>query len=329
MRRLFLFAGLAALLPNAAFAADCKLQMLDIVRLEPAYGGAQERIPVTINGVQKTFLFDTGGYLTQVARQMADELKLPVRQGRIEMMSVTGQISRDQASLKEFIVGHMRGVNMDLPVSPNDLGLDGIAAVDVFRTSDIDLDFGSDTLRLFSQDHCPGQVVYWTSPANAGIVPLVMRGDHAVVTVKLDGQDEHALIDTGAPRSTLTIDEAVRAFHLTMGSDGTPEKGSLNGDESLKTYSHEFKTLSFGDVAVSSPALTLIPNAFGRNMDKAQLVGDRTKSEKDLLDVQEMIIGMDILRKMHVYISLSEQKMYVTQVSTASAAPATQPAPTN
>jgi hypothetical protein len=184
MRIVTTAALLAALLPVNAYAADCgKLQLLDLIHLEPAYGGAQERMPVTINGVQKKFLFDTGGYMTQVARPLADEMKLPVRQGRIEMLSVSGQISRDQVSLKELIVGHMRGTNVDLPVSPNDLPLDGIAALDVFRTSDIDLDFAGDTLRLFSQDHCPGQVVYWTSPANRHRSPA-----HGWLSCRRDGQ---------------------------------------------------------------------------------------------------------------------------------------------
>jgi hypothetical protein len=77
-------------------------------------------------------------------------------------------------------------------------------------------------------------------------------------------------------------------------------------------------------VTVNNPELTLIPNAVGRNMDKAQLVGDRTKSEKDLLNIQEMIIGMDVLRKLHMYAALSEQKMYVSQAAPAAAPDAAQ-----
>ena len=78
---------LAALLPGAAFAADCgKLQILDIIHLTPAYGGLEERLPITINGVQKSFIFDTGGFFTQVASPVAQEMKLPVRQGRTQRL---------------------------------------------------------------------------------------------------------------------------------------------------------------------------------------------------------------------------------------------------
>ena len=314
---------LAALLPGTAFAADCgKLQILDIIHLTPAYGGLEERLPITINGVQKSFIFDTGGFFTQVASPVAQDMKLPVRQGRIQMMDITGKISRDEASIHELMIGHMRGTDVAIPVSPSSLPADGIFSLDFLHTSDVDLDFAGDTLRLFSQDHCAGQVVYWTSPASVAIIPVTMQGYHMVVPVMLDGHEEKALIDTGATGSTMMINEAHRVFDLTMGSADTPEKGKLNGDDTLKTYSHDFKTLAFGDVTVNNPKLTLIPNAFGRNMDKTQLVGDRTKSDKDLLNVQDMIIGMDVLRKLHIYMALGERKMYVSQASPPTAQPA-------
>jgi hypothetical protein len=61
MRIRTISALLAALLPPcAAQAADCKLQLIDIIHMEPAFGGLEELIPVKINGVQKDFLFDTG-----------------------------------------------------------------------------------------------------------------------------------------------------------------------------------------------------------------------------------------------------------------------------
>ena len=102
-----------------------------------------------------------------------------------------------------------------------------------------------------------------------------------------------------------------------MGASDTPEAGYLNGDTSLKTYKHLFKTLAFGGVTVDNPELDLIPNAMGRDADRAQLVGDRTKTEKDLLDVPDVTIGMDVLRKLHIYMALKEEKLYITEASAA------------
>jgi hypothetical protein len=322
MRILTISIVLAAMLPaeTTAYAADCsKLQIFDIIHMKPAYERLEERIPVKINGVEKDFIFDTGGSLTQVARPVAEELKLPVRQGNVQMYDVAGNISRDEATIGEFMIAHMLGKNVVLPVNPSALPADGIVALDYLHTFDADIDFTSDTLKVFSQDHCPGQVVYWTSPASVGVVPITMDGLHMIVPVMLDGMPERALIDSGATYSTISIPEARRLFDLTPGSADTPEKGKLNGDDTLTTYTHDFKSLSFGDVAVTNPKLTLIPNAMGRNADRSQYVGDRTKSDKTEINVDDMIIGMDVLRKLHVYIAFGERKMYVSEAPPASA----------
>ncbi|HWC63996.1 MAG TPA: aspartyl protease family protein, partial [Rhizomicrobium sp.] len=74
-------AAVALLLPRSGYGADCSLKIVDIIRLKSLGGGSREIIPITINGTEKNFIFDTGGFLTQVARTTAEELQLPIRQG--------------------------------------------------------------------------------------------------------------------------------------------------------------------------------------------------------------------------------------------------------
>ena len=61
-------------------------------------------------------------------------------------------------------------------------------------------------------------------------------------------------------------------------------------------YSHTFKSLAFGDVAVANPKLVILP---ADNFDLAP----------------EMLIGMDIMRKLHMYFSFHEGKIYITPAS--------------
>jgi hypothetical protein len=119
--------------------------------------------------------------------------------------------------------------------------------------------------------------------------------------VTLDGQQIKGLLDTGANGTALRKDIAEQRFGLVMGDAGTPVNGDLNGDVSLKTYSHLFKSLSFGDVTVANPRLTIIPNAAGRNADRTPLVADRAKTERDLINGPELTIGMDVLRRLRLY----------------------------
>lgn len=156
------------------------------------------------------------------------------------------------------------------------------------------------------------------------MIPITLDGFHIVIPVMLDGHQERALIDTGDDDTMLYKSEEERLFSLTLGAADTPENAQgLNGDPTLKTYNHVFKTLSLGDVTVLNPHVIVIPNAAGRNMDQNQLAGNRTKTEKDLLETWDMIIGMDVLRKLHIYFAFKEQKMYVTAATPAAAGAAT------
>ncbi len=86
-----------------------------------------------------------------------------------------------------------------------------------------------------------------------------MDGNHVTAPITRDGHQEMALIDTGADYSDIDQSEEENLFHLTLGSDDTPESGPLNNDKTLKTHQHIFKNLAFGDVAVNNPLVTIIP----------------------------------------------------------------------
>jgi predicted aspartyl protease len=325
MRCYLKIAALGVLLPGAAQAADCTaLKIVDRIQMVRTTSGADEDLlPVLINGQPQKFLFDTGGERTQISRAAATALNLPIMQGNFEMMDVTGKVSRDAASAQAFQLGRMRGKDVSMPINPGLQGraFDGIVALEVLRTSDIDVDFGTDTMNMFSTDHCDGAVVYWKAPAVA-VVPIVWHGYHMSIPVTLDGHEVRAYIDTGASNTALFMDTAKGVYNLTMGDADTPETGKLNGDEMLKTYGHVFKSLSFGSITVNNPHINIIPKAMGRDLSRAQLVSSRAKTEKDLIDVPDLIIGMNVLRKLHIYIAMKENKMYITDAS----APAAQPA---
>ena len=246
----------AALLPaTAAQAADCgPLKIVDRIQMVRTSGADEDLIPVLVNGQPQKFLFDTGGERTQITRTAATALNLPIKQGTMEMLDVTGKVSRDAATAQTFQLGRMRGKDVGLPINPGLEGkpFDGLVALEVLRTSDIDVDFGTDTMNLFSTDHCDGQVVYWKAPAVA-VVPIVWHGYDMSVPVTMDGHELRADIDTGATTTALLMDTAKGFYNLTMGDTDTPEAGNLNGDANLKIYRHTFKSLSFGSSEQSSP----------------------------------------------------------------------------
>ena len=317
-------AFLTVLLPAAATAAGDKcgpLAMVNSIQMTRAPNANLDLVPVTINGAARSFLFDTGGDRTQIRREAAVELNLPIHQGTLELYGATGNMSRDQASIRQFVLGHMQAGNASFLIAPQNgakVSYDGILAPDYLESYDTDMDFGSDRLNFFSPDHCPGGVVYWGA-GEVATAPLIRDGLHIFVPVTLDGHAVRALVDTGATYTALRMDIAQRLYGLSMGSADAPENGTLNNDPTLKTYSHIFKSLSFGNLAVNNPRATIIPNAMGRNADRAERQVDRSITENIPLDAPELIIGMDVLRKLHIYMAFREKQLYISAASAVSA----------
>jgi hypothetical protein len=314
MRSVFLITVLAALPPSICYAQNpiqdqvCPLpKLLNQVQLSRAGRGEVDLIPVTVNGVPENFIFDTGGFFTQIGPAVAASLHMPVKQGRRELYDVRGVISRDEAEADSFTLGQVTRAHVALQLSPN-VGafdgspIDGILALDMLSGADAELDFGADTLKLFSEDHCPGKVVYWQPPAVA-VAPITLVRNHITVPVMLDGQAFNAVIDTGASDTALTEAAARRIFGLTPGDTATHRYGELNGDPALPTYIHWFNSLTFGQVSVGQPGVLILPE------DKSR---DATR---ETLAIPDLILGMDVLRNLRIYLAMGEKKIYVTPSS--------------
>lgn len=309
--------ALAALNPRAAFAADsadCHLKLVNTVPIRMAHEGLRVIVPVTINGTQKQFLLDTGGALTQISAAAAEELKLPVTDSGVKMLDLYGNASTRAVKAESFVLGRLGDRNTRLPImtfAENDL-YSGILAADYMGKYDIELDFSGGKMNYFSTDHCPGQVVYW--PAAAVAVVPIRFGDfqHLVLDVSLDGHPVRAIIDTGAPATTLYMAEAKRIFGIA------PEDGD-------KAFEHVFQKLSFEGLEVSNPHIEIIPDKTGsKDRNNDYVTGSRVRRVDDADTAGPvMLIGMNILRRLHLYVAFGERKMYVTPAP-ASPPPAAQ-----
>jgi predicted aspartyl protease len=285
------------------------LQMIHLVSRDG------DLVPVGVNGTTRNFLLDTGAYVTQIQRPVAEERGLTILQGKTSIYDLTGKVSHDEAAIRDFTVGRLRGNDTSLPVSPDVESArtsDGFFAMDHMLGYDIDLDFGTDRLTLYSQAHCPRAVPYWAMTATA-IIPITMENNHIIVPVTLDGKPFRAWLDTGSTFSALDMDNAQSLYGLTMGSADTPENGALNEQPDLRTYAHSFKRLNFGDVTIGNPRLTIIPPAMKEALERNRS-GPATVF-RPKLDTPDLIVGMDVLRKLHLYIAPAEQRIYISRAS--------------
>jgi len=98
-------------------------------------------------------------------------------------------------------------------------------------------------------------------------------------------------------------------------------------------YRHKFSALSLGPIDIKNLELLVIPDRWGRNNDVARRLfytpkiyshdywtmdiagegdnrGEITAYSNAKKEVPDMVLGMDVLRHLHIYLSLKEERMY-------------------
>jgi predicted aspartyl protease len=309
----------AFLLPTGSVrAADCKpLRLINSIKMTTNADRNRFYVPVAINGTPENLLLDTGGGMTSISQKAIKELKLDDTFSKYVAGDMAGNTSDRAVRVATFDLGNLRGENMKFHVAPfRKLPGEavGILSADLFLQYDIDLDFGADRLNYFAQDHCEGRVAYWPERPMA-ILPGDFRNGYLIVDVTLDGKVFQAILDTGAPTTTAGISEVISNFHLEPGSQDLQETDppviKEEEDEKDKNkphwkyYSHKFERLSFGDITVLHPQVDLLPEMiFGGPLSNHGTI----------------IIGINVLRQLHIYIAYGEKKIYITPAGSGESA---------
>jgi predicted aspartyl protease len=290
-------------------------------------------VPAQINGAKKSMLVDTGGFFTEITQSASEELKLTPRHTRLQIVGVAG-VETGLAARAALTLGKLHSDGMDFMVMPGDHAFApdiadaaGLLAPNLLRSYDLDLDLDKRKLTLISPKHCDGRVVYWRAK-NVAVIPVRINSDgHILVPVELDGKQMSAVLDTGATSSVLNLDTAKADFDLHPGIGDTPPSASLvNGR--IKVYSHRFKTLALEGISVANPKLTLMPDLMrGKLFNPNSKLESDTRISNSVIEtgLGDMILGMDILRHLHMYIAYKEQKLYVTPASGGPAPTTTAP----
>lgn len=281
--------------------------------------GEVDIVPLKINGTDLHFVFDTGGATTSISKNMAEQLKLRTVPSTLEMTTVSGNSAADTALIDEFELGRLHGKNLKFPVTP--IGFDGLLALNFMLPYDVDVDFGTDKLNFFSQDHCPGGVQYWKANAVA-VIPFSVAEGHIYLPVNVDGQSVSAELDTGSTDTVMRMDIARQRYELNLGDDATPErKRQPDADpKAPKFYTHTFKSLAFGAIQVNNPHMGIMEDVWKRDESGQQLI-NRARSSKDRVNLlPELLLGMNVMRKLHLYFAFAEKKIYISPTSSDGAA---------
>lgn len=258
-------------------------------------------VPATVEGQPVRLMVDTGAPMTLLQRSKAEALGLKYEMAkRWERGRFFGgtKVSR-KVTVNEFILGNLKASGVEVWLAPDEHqleGADGLLGASVLLNYDVDFDFAGAKLNLFLPHRCPGKVVYWTQNEDA-ITKIPMTMDHAHVRLDLaiDGVPIKATLDTGASGLTLDMETFMPKFGLTPQSPGVVAVPARDGVHTI--YRYTAKNLSFGGVNVTNPIITFVPQDLSKDRD------------------YDMLLGMDVLRHLHMFFAYKEKMLYVTSAT--------------
>jgi predicted aspartyl protease len=294
----------------SAAQADCGLQKMAGFDMHGLDNGRIE-VPVDIDGASYLVLLDTGAPIGILDAATAGELGLKIstmRDGTV-FYSASGasptqytivpslKLGPSEAKYTQFLIGTFTGWPPHFA---------GTVGSDLLKNFDLDIDFNAQKVNLFSQDHCEGKVVYWTAFFNSAPLEIDHYGA-LTVDVILDGQPIRAQIDTGSPHTILNETVSKQIFGIDTTSPGIEK---LGGDDGFR---YKFKSLAFAGIAMAAPRIFIQPDmvasASRRDLLDSKLQGYQGREP---IRSAQLILGTDILRRLHVYIAYKEKKIYLT-----------------
>lgn len=297
---------------NLAVARDCSLKQFGSLDMtfRPDRGFS---VPIELDGTVHPMVVSLGAYSFLTA-DAVKSLQLPTYDAKSEGMIIDNADILQKVIVPEVSIAGVTGVKLPMYVLPQSDrpmdGADGLMGTNLLRNFDAEFDFKDGKLNLFSHDHCEGQVVYWSD--SAAILPFYNgQVDTVVLTMELDGMTVHADLNLQRATGGMFMDTAKRLFGLTPESPGmTVKTRDKNGVPTL--YEYRFKSLSVGGVVVSNFVEDVFPPEPDKGYPCDGRPHNRGGTEKVCGGINDITIGLDVLRKLRLYFAFEEKKLYVT-----------------
>jgi hypothetical protein len=274
--------------------------------VQPAVAGDLIVLPVEINGMQASFLLDTGAQRSVATDAAVERLGLARDQWIGTTMSGIGGIDRrPNADPRSFSLGGVplvrRTLNHDTSLAVSVIAradavvprVDGLLGRDYLSVFDIDVDMPHRRVTFYHVSGCSGRFLPWTSDYAA--VPVEMPSESAIVVpVEVNGVKLRALLDSGASSSLI---DGPGMFRLgidlaKLESDPRNDVAGL-GLHVVTMRRHQFQSLRVGDQIMQDPSLWVAPMR--------------------LRPMVDMLLGADWLSTRRVWISYATRQLFVAE----------------
>lgn len=329
---------LTCIAPSAA--ADCRLKETASVPISFDVGG-RILLDVKINDTLAKMALDTGAGFSVLDNGFVKRQGLPQLDAQRFGYGLTGravdsatQIARLSLGTavshgETFAVGTVDRDGTDTPPA-------GTFANDYLANFDVEIDPAAGRVNLFSPDHCRGNVVYWAKEYFRLPARLTDRRQ-LQVDIEVNGTPLRAVIDTGIAATTMRLATGRDRFGITPDSAAGEAHGTIIGVEGskLETFEHPFDSLTFDGITLRNTQMMIADIDVGRNGER---VGQNFAGVEPSLNLQrrsmsnivnsdnpnaashitgdpeqpDVLIGMALLRKLHLFIDYHEPALYYT-----------------
>jgi len=294
---------------HAAEAKDCQLKQYASLDLSVAPNGAL-LVPVTLKGSRAFMVLNTSNAFSTVTESAASRLALQVKTIASDMRMRAGAKSIQKVAWANgLLIGSVAFKSIDLLVisnfvdrNPFDTEVIGTLGMNAFSQVDVELDAANRKLNLFSQDHCPGHVVYWSETYDSAPIRFGEMGE-LYFPMELDGKKLETTLATGQSTTTLYTDVTRQLYNFDNHSSDTDATGSTTADFRAMKLSGEGI-----DIINARVQLVDLPVNSSCTLSSRFNVA----SYDGCLGRHPLQLGRNVLTKLRIYIATKEKVLYFT-----------------
>ena len=300
--------------PSAAETKDCQLKQYAAIEISGARNGYL-LVPVTIQETHAFMILNTSSAFSTITENAASRLALQINRVPFGAEVRAGKKPIEKvATAKGFSLGNVNFKSADfliisnetLEINPVAEQVVGTLGMDMFAHVDVELDVANRKMNLFSQDHCPGHVVYWSKTYDSVPIRLGALGEF-YFPMELDGKKLETTLATGDATTTLFTDATRKLYNFDSHSPDVETETDAAG---RTTAHYRAMKLSAEGIDIINARVQLIdlPEntscSLSRHSDAAAYDG--------CLGRHPLQLGRSVLTKLHIYIATKEKVLYFT-----------------
>ena len=305
----FVLAGIAG--PVSSFAGeeppsrDCRLRQLASIDLKI---GSTVLIPVVLDGTSAFMGLSSSLPISTISLQAATEMKLTIGKNPQPIVNSPGLVSIDSLLLGSYNIGKVRLLVTAVPPSPALPPHIGSFALPTLFGVDYELDFAHNKLNLFSTNHCPGNVVYWTDTAAA--IPYTLdKIGIPMFPIELDGKKISAALQVSGSNTRLKTDVSMALYGFDEHSPGIRSDTSDTG----KTVIHyRAMKMILPGLSVTNADVQLVAGLDKRCGLSPDSGPEHSATYKSCFGNPPLTLGLDLLRHLRMYFATEEHILYIT-----------------